>query len=88
MSVSDNIKHTNSLECGGLFKSHTTPVRGRTGPIRANPSARVERDDESKTIRIRLDDINNMEFWAELEIPWESLGLCVKETCENNKTSL
>lgn len=56
------------------------PVLGRTGVKRAAAAARVERDDKHKIIKIRIDDRNNPEFWAELDFPWEMLGLVLKDS--------
>lgn len=60
------------------------PVLGRTGVKRGAAGARVERDDKHKVIKIRIDDRNNPEFWAEFDFPWESLGLVLKDVRDQN----
>lgn len=44
------------------------PVKGRTGQSRAKASAKVTLLEDG-SLHFRLDDENNMEFWAELTIP-------------------
>lgn len=57
-----------------IRKNHI-PVRGRTGQKRSRASAQIECDHASKTLRVRIDDSENPEFWAEFEIPWEQFNL-------------
>lgn len=46
------------------------PARGRFGKNRPNASARVTYDSEEwESIRVRIDDANNLEFWCEFDIP-------------------
>jgi hypothetical protein len=89
----DNDKSTPCIrcECGSYEdeddddkKSYSIPVIGRTGVKRGAGAARIERDVLHKTLKIRIDDRNNPEFWAELDLPWEMFGLVLKDPLDNS----
>lgn len=44
------------------------PVSGRFGPNRGNAKAVITCDEEDGSLHIRIDDANNLEFWAEFTI--------------------
>ena len=58
------------------------PVRGRFGANRGNASARITcYSDECDYVSVRIDDMNNLEFWCEMNISKEDvlkLAECLK----------